>query len=159
MSELEKYQYFLLLQAGSPYGWGEENPEASDCSGGVCMSLAAATGRLIRTTADELYRKFFVIRNPGQKTIQAAFWVTQAGRNHGGTMVAPGTAVHIAGVVGQDSVLSAEEPVAVVRSVNSLKLANCVMEVRGLETGTLERYADKATYGIDAKFWKYFTKE
>jgi hypothetical protein len=51
MSEQDKFIYFLLLQFGSPYGWGKENPESSDCSGAVCLALYAATGLLIRTTA------------------------------------------------------------------------------------------------------------
>jgi murein DD-endopeptidase len=156
MNTVQKYQFFLALQAGSPYGWGEENPEASDCSGGVCLALAAATGRLIRTTADELYKKFFTIGSPGAKTIQAVFWITQIARNHGGTPVQPGTAVHVAGAVGPDAVLSAEEPVAVIRSAGSLRLANCRSETRGLDMGAFEKYADKITYGIDKIFWKYF---
>jgi murein DD-endopeptidase len=46
MSEQDKFIYFLLLQFGSPYGWGKENPEASDCSGTVCLALYTATGPL-----------------------------------------------------------------------------------------------------------------
>jgi murein DD-endopeptidase len=156
MSEFARFRYFLMLQTGSPYGWGEENPESSDCSGGVCMAITAATGKLIRTTADELYRKFFIMENPRPETIQAAFWITQITKNHGGTMVKPGTAVHIAGFVGPGAVLSAEEPVSVIRSLDSLSLANCAVEVRGLERGALDR---APSYGIDSQFWQYFTKE
>jgi murein DD-endopeptidase len=155
MTPLQKYQYFLLLQYGSPYGWGEENPESSDCSGGVCLALAAATGRLIRTTADGLYKKFFVASNPDAGMIQAVFWITQVEKNHGGTIVSPGTAVHVAGVVGRDAVLSAEDPVAVVRSPGSLRLGGCRMETRGLETGTL---GNATAHGVDAKFWQYFSE-
>ena len=32
MSEADRFIYFLLLQFGSPYGWGKENPVGSDCS-------------------------------------------------------------------------------------------------------------------------------
>jgi murein DD-endopeptidase len=156
MTPLQKYQYFLLLQYGSPYGWGEENPEASDCSGGVCLALAAATGRLIRPTAEELSRKDFVIGNPHATLIQADFWITQVAKNHGGTIVSPGTAVHIAGVVGRDAVLSAEDPVAVIRSADSLRLANCLTQTRGLDMEAFDRYTGQITYGIDKSFWKYF---
>jgi len=46
LNEVDKFIYFLLLQFGSPYGWGKENPDTSDCSGAVCMALFAATGLL-----------------------------------------------------------------------------------------------------------------
>ena len=59
MNEHDKFVYFLLLQFGSPYGWGSENPITSDCSGAVCMALYAATGLLIRTTADDLLKRIF----------------------------------------------------------------------------------------------------
>jgi murein DD-endopeptidase len=64
MTEQDRFVYFLLLQYGSPYGWGKENPEASDCSGAICLALYAATGLLIRTTADDLYRRVFTKLNP-----------------------------------------------------------------------------------------------
>lgn len=39
MKETDRFIYFLLLQYGSPYQWGKENPEGSDCSGAVCLAL------------------------------------------------------------------------------------------------------------------------
>jgi murein DD-endopeptidase len=75
MTEQDKFIYFLLLQFGSPYSWGKENPEGSDCSGAVCLALYAATGLLIRTTADDLYRRVFTKANPSPGSIQAAFFI------------------------------------------------------------------------------------
>jgi murein DD-endopeptidase len=73
MTEPEKFAYFLLLQYGSPYQRGKENLEESDCSGAVCMALYAATGLLIRTTADDLYRRVFTVHHPGRGIIRTAF--------------------------------------------------------------------------------------
>jgi murein DD-endopeptidase len=73
MSEHDKFVYFLLLQFGSPYGWGKESPAASDCSGAVCMALFAATGLLIRTTADDLLKRVFTKVNPRQGDIRAVY--------------------------------------------------------------------------------------
>jgi murein DD-endopeptidase len=75
MSELDKFIYFLLLQFGSPYSWGKETPEGSDCSGAVCLALYAATGLLIRTTADDLYRRVFAKANPRPSDIRAVFYL------------------------------------------------------------------------------------
>lgn len=97
MNESDKFIYFLLLQFGSPYGWGNETPERSDCSGAVCMALFAATGLLIRTTADDLFRRVFTKPNPRQSDIRAVFYITREARQHGDRTVAAGTATHIAG--------------------------------------------------------------
>jgi len=157
MTELQKYQYFLMLQYNSPYGWGEENPESSDCSGGVCLALTAATGILIRTTADELFKKYFTKDTPSQSTIRAAFWITMVEKNHGGSIVPPGTAVHIAGIVGNGACLSAEDNGSVVRSIDSLSLPECRVLIRGLDRDKLR--SGLVTYGIDANFWRYFKNE
>ncbi|MDR0448336.1 MAG: C40 family peptidase [Treponema sp.] len=74
MTEHDKFVYFLLLQFGSPYGWGKENPEASDCSGAVCMALFAATGLLVRTSADDLMRRVFTKTSTRQGDIRAVFY-------------------------------------------------------------------------------------
>ena len=83
MNEHDKFVYFLLLQFGSPYGWGSENPVTSDCSGAVCMALFAATGHLIRTTADDLLKRVFTKVNPRQGDIRAVFYVTKKDQRHG----------------------------------------------------------------------------
>ncbi|MDR1315253.1 MAG: peptidoglycan endopeptidase [Spirochaetales bacterium] len=158
MTEPERYQYFLLLQAGSPYGWGKENPESSDCSGAVCMALAAATGFFIRTTADELFRKIYTVKNPPAGTIQAAFWITPDSRQHGGRAVPAGTATHVAGIVGRgNAVLSPEEPKALVSTVPAVPAAGRIVEIRGLDRAALEQAA-KDNYSFDPEFWKYFQK-
>jgi murein DD-endopeptidase len=157
MSELQKYQYFLGLQYGSPYGWGEENPEASDCSGAVCMALYAATGKLIRTTADDLYRRVFTIKSPSPGDIQAAFWITQKAGSHGDREVDTGTATHIAGVVGREVVLSSEEPYAVFSTVTAVPAGGRRVEIRGLDRAAFFRLADTGTvYGLDRRFYEYF---
>ena len=112
MSELNKFIYFLLLQFGSPYGWGKENPVASDCSGAVCLALFAATGHLIRTTADDLFKRVFTKVNPRRDEIQAVFYVTQKNQKHGDRLVAAGTATHIAGFVEDGIILNSQEPYA-----------------------------------------------
>src|SRR5215470_1667706 len=77
MNELEKFVFFLMKLFGSPYGWGKENPVTSDCSGSVCMALFAATGLLIRTTADDLFRRVFTEVNPKSNQIRAVFYITK----------------------------------------------------------------------------------
>jgi len=83
MNEGEKFIFFLLMQFGSPYGWGNESPEKSDCSGAVCMALYAATGFLIRTTADDLFKRVFTKNNPREGDIRAVFYVTKKTQNMG----------------------------------------------------------------------------
>ena len=91
MNELEKFIYFLLKQFGSPYGWGKENPDTSDCSGAVCMSLFAATGLLIRTTADDLYKRVFTVINPRANQIRVIFCISKKNVQHGDRTVPAGT--------------------------------------------------------------------
>ena len=83
MSEADRFAYFLLLQFGSPYGWGNENPERSDCSGAVCMALFAATGFLLRTTEDDLLKRVFTKINPRAGDIRAVFYITKKSQKHG----------------------------------------------------------------------------
>jgi len=161
MNEADRFAYFLLLQYGSPYGWGNENPEASDCSGAVCMSLFAATGLLIRTTADDLMRRAFTRTNPGANEIRAVFYVTQNDRPHGDRTARAGTATHIAGFVGEGVVLNSERPLARVRRVSDVSgwyLRNGHDEVvRGLDRAALERLAKAGNvFGLDPEFAKYF---
>jgi murein DD-endopeptidase len=158
MTEEERYQYFLLLQAGSPYGWGRENPKTSDCSGAVCMALAAATGLFIRVTADELFKKIYTVKNPPAGTIRAAFWIAPDSRQHGGRLVSAGAATHVAGIVGRgDVVLSSEEPKALVSTVSAVPAAGRSVEIRGLDRVALERTA-KDNHSFDSNFWEYFQK-
>jgi murein DD-endopeptidase len=121
MSEADKFIYFLLFQFGSPYGWGKENPESSDCSGAVCLALYAATGLLIRTTADDLYRRVFTKVNPKPSDIRAVFYLTKKDKKHGDGYAVSGTATHVAGILEDGIILNSQEPYAKVR-----RLTGCV---------------------------------
>ncbi|GHU82715.1 hypothetical protein FACS189468_7210 [Spirochaetia bacterium] len=161
MSEAEKFVYFLLLQFGSPYGWGKENPETSDCSGAVCLALYAATGLLIRTTADDLYRRVFTVKNPDRTMIRAAFFVTNRDKVHGDGFVKAGTATHAAGLLDDGVILNSQDPGARVRNLADIKAwyekNNATMAIRGLDKGALERIAKGGNaYGIDPEFRRYF---
>jgi murein DD-endopeptidase len=151
MTEPEKFMYFLLLQYGSPYQWGKENPEGADCSGAVCMALYAATGLLIRTTADDLFRRVFTVKNPDRSMIRAAFFV------EGKT----GKAVHTAGLVDDGVVLNSQEPGARVRTLTDMAAwfwdRGSSMAVRGLDREALAGLAGPDnTYGLDGEFSNYF---
>jgi murein DD-endopeptidase len=162
MSELDKFIYFLLLQFGSPYGWGKENPETSDCSGAVCMALFAATGFLIRTTANDLFKRVFTKINPKPTDIRAVFYVTKKDKKHGDTYVCAGSATHIAGFIDDGIILNSQEPYAKVRridEVSSWYIRNDhEVYVRGLDHEALARLAKegKTVYDLDIEFKKYF---
>ena len=162
MSEHDKYVYFLLLQFGSHYGWGAENPIASDCSGAVCMALYAATGLLIRTTADDLLKRVFTKANPRGGDIRAIFYVTRKDKKHGDRWVAAGTATHIAGILEDGIILNSQEPYAKVRNImevsNWFQRQDHDVLVRGLDRAALERLAreGKTVFGLDAEFRRFF---
>jgi len=162
MNETDKFIYFLLLQFGSPYGWGNENPVKSDCSGAVCMALFAATGLLIRTTADDLLKRVFTKVNPRSGDIRAVFYVTRKDRKHGDRTVAAGTATHIAGFVDDGVILNSQTPYARVRNItevsNWYQREGFDVFVRGLDRGALERLAKegKTVYGLDPEFRQFF---
>jgi len=162
MNEADKFIYFLLLQFGSPYGWGNENPERSDCSGAVCMALFAATGFLIRTTADDLFKRVFTRTNPRQGDIRAVFYVTRKTAKHGDRTVPAGTATHIAGFVDDGVILNSQQPHARVRRINEVsdwyQRNGFDVHIRGLDRDVLARLAreGRARYGLDAEFQRYF---
>ena len=165
MNEADRFAYFLLLQFGSPYGWGNENPERSDCSGAVCMALYAATGLLIRTTADDLLRRVFTGANPRAGQIRAVFYTTKKDRKHGDRTVAAGTATHVAGIIEDGIILNSQEPYAKVRRVSDVSewyLRNGYeVCVRGLDRAALARLAKegKTVYGLDDEFFHYFERK
>jgi murein DD-endopeptidase len=149
MTEQEKFIYFLLLQYGSPYGWGHENPETSDCSGAVCMALYAATGHLIRTTADDLYKRVFTIQKPKAGTIRAAFFIKN------------GIATHVAGLVDDEAILNSQDDGGRVRSLDRISAwfwnKGHSTAVRGLDREALVKLSrEKARYGLDPEMSKYF---
>ncbi|GHV96503.1 hypothetical protein AGMMS50293_28230 [Spirochaetia bacterium] len=162
MSELDRFIYFLLLQFGSPYSWGKENPEGSDCSGAVCLALYAATGLLIRTTADGLLKQVFTKVNPRASDIRAVFYITKKDKKHGDGNAVPGTATHVAGILEDGVILNSQEPYAKVRRITEVsdwfqKQGHEVV-VRGLDREALVRLAKdgKTAYGLDAEFSRYF---
>jgi murein DD-endopeptidase len=167
MTEQDKFIYFLLLQFGSPYSWGKENPEGSDCSGAVCLALYAATGLLIRTTADDLYRRVFTKINPRPSDIRAVFYLTKKDKRHGdrydpsGRLAAAGTAVHVAGVLEDGIILNSQEPYAKVRRITDVsdwfQRNGHEVAVRGLDREALAKLAveGKTRYGRDPEFSRY----
>ncbi|GHV13784.1 hypothetical protein FACS189491_09210 [Spirochaetia bacterium] len=161
MTETEKFVYFLLLQYNSPYGWGKENPEASDCSGAVCLALYAATGLLIRTTADDLFKRVFTVRNPGGKAIRAAFFITGKDKAHVDRIAQAGTATHVSGLVDDGVILNSVEPGARVQALAEFsewfKARGVSTEVRGLDRNALARMAKDGNtrYGIDPELSSY----
>jgi murein DD-endopeptidase len=162
MSEHDKFVYFLLLQFGSPYGWGKENPVSSDCSGAVCMALFAATGLLIRTTADDLLKRVFTKINPRNGDIRAVFYVTKKDKKHGDTYVSAGTATHIAGFIDDGIILNSQEPYARVKHItevsNWFQREGHEVYVRGLDREALARLAKekKTVYDLDKEFKDFF---
>jgi murein DD-endopeptidase len=162
MSETDKFIYFLLLQFGSPYGWGKENPESSDCSGAVCLALFAATGLLIRTTADDLYKRVFTKVNPRSADMRAVFYITKNDKKHGDGYAASGTATHVAGILEDGVILNSQEPYAKVRRITDVsdwfQKSGHEVAVRGLDRAALERLArdGKTRYGLDSELAKYF---
>jgi murein DD-endopeptidase len=141
--------------------WGRENPEGSDCSGAACLALCAATGLLIRTNADDLFRRVFTVKNPGAGEIRAAFFITQKERPHGDRTAKPGTAVHVAGLVDEGVILNSQEPGARVRSLAEISAwfgkQNCETIIRGLDKKALEQLSAAGNrYGLDAEIFRYF---
>ena len=164
MNETDRFIYFLCKQFGNPYGWGKENPVTSDCSGAICMSLYAATGLLIRTTADDLYKRVFTKVNPRKEDIRAVFFITKKDGRHGDRMVAAGTATHVAGFLDDGIILNSQEPYARVRRVSDVsdlyQRNGFEVAVRGLNREAFEKLAveGKTVYDLDTEFWKYFDK-
>jgi murein DD-endopeptidase len=167
MTEQDKFIYFLLLQFGSPYSWGKENPEGSDCSGAVCTALYAATGLLIRTTADDLYWRVFTKTNPRPGDIRAVFYLTKKDKRHGDRVAAPGTVVHVAGILEDGIILNSQEPYAKVRRITDVsdwfQRNGHEAAVRGLDREALAKLASdfqsvegKTRHGLDSEFSQYF---
>ena len=162
MGELERFIYFLLKQFGSLYGWGKENPDASDCSGAVCMALFAATGLLIRTTVDDLYRRVFTVIHPKANQIRAVFCIAKKNVQHWDRTVAAGTVTHIAGIIEDGIVFNSQEPYARVRRITDVsdwyQRNGYEIAIRGLNREALERLAreGKTVYDLDPEFHRYF---
>ena len=126
------------------------------------MALFAATGLLIRTTADDLLKRVFTKINPRQGDIRAVFFVTKKNQKHGDRTVAAGTATHVAGFVDDGVILNSQEPYAKVRRINEVsdwyQRNGFEVYVRGLDREALARLAGerKTVYDLDADFKQFF---
>jgi murein DD-endopeptidase len=126
------------------------------------MALYAATGLLIRTTADDLLKRVFTMTNPRQGDIRAVFYVTKKDKKHGSGYAAAGTATHVAGFIDDGVILNSQEPYARVRQIYEVsdryqKEGHEVL-IRGLNREALARLAGegKTLYGLDGEFNRYF---
>ena len=156
MCERERFAYFLALQYGCEAGGGADGAEQ------VAVALCAATGLVVRSSADGLMKEVFTERNPGEGSIQAAFFVTRKDRCEAKRIARKGTATHVAGVVGRGVVVSFERPRAAFRTLDELwtlcELWDYSLSVRGLDMGALARRAE-ATGGlgeVEARLAEYF---
>jgi murein DD-endopeptidase len=126
------------------------------------MALYAATGLLIRTTADDLYRRVFTKVNPRPGDVRAAFFIADSDRKHGDREVTARTAIHVAGMVEGNVIVNSQEGGARVRSLDELSRwfwkDGCTTAVRGLNREALARVAGegKTRYGLDGEFAIYF---
>ena len=165
MNETDRFIYFLCKQFGSTYGWGKETPVTSDCSGAICMALYAATGLLIRTTADDLYKRVFTAVNPRAADIRAVFYITKKDQRHGDRMVAAGTATHVAGFLDDGIILNSQEPYARIRRITEVsdwyQRNGHEVAVRGLNRSALAKIAAEkiSVYDLDPEFGNFFTNE
>lgn len=93
MSSSGVYRCLLKEFIGTPYEWGGSGLRGCDCSGSVCAALSYATGKFIRVTADDLYRRVFTKAVPEDENMRdsicAAFFLDETGK-----------AVHVAGYCG-----------------------------------------------------------
>jgi murein DD-endopeptidase len=161
MNAADRYRYILTLLAGVPYGWGKENPEEADCSGSVQFALMAAYGFKIRVTADELLRRVFTVRTPPKESARAVFFVTSCATVHGGRVVSKGTAVHVAGFVGERVVLNASPPEARLEPLQDVMkrygARGLSCEIRGLNRDRARRISERGEdcWGMDKELAPY----
>ena len=126
------------------------------------MALYAATGLLIRTTADDLYKRVFTVMNPRSNQIRAVFFITKKNQKHGDRAAVAGTAIHIAGIVEDGVIFNSQEPYAKVRKFTDVsdwyQRNGHEVAIRGLNREALEKLAreGKTVYDLDPEFWKYF---
>jgi murein DD-endopeptidase len=136
----------------------------------VCLALYAATGLLIRTTADDLYRRVFTKVNPRSGDIRAVFYLTKHG-------VTAGTAVHVAGILEDGIILNSQEPAnqrfdakvrritdvsewfqrngheAIIRGLDREALAKQSVDFQSIDLRSIE---GKTRYGLDSELSGYF---
>lgn len=94
-----KYRLYALTYAESPYGWGQENLGATDCSGLLCGPLLFM-GFNIRITADGLMRKLYTeeMEVYDKDKVQAIFFINKLGvAHHCGIVMSDNTIMHASG--------------------------------------------------------------
>ena len=110
----QKFEMLAVDFDNLVYAKGKETPLVEgDCSGAFCGPIYLM-GYDIRTTADNLYRYLFIDKVTdflSRTDIMAVFYITKVEREHFGRMVPPGTATHIAPVVGHYVVINAFNPI------------------------------------------------
>jgi murein DD-endopeptidase len=123
------------------------------------MALFAATGFLIRTTADDLYKRVFVRRNPRAGDIRAVFFITKKDLRHVDKVAAAGTATHMAGILDDGIILNPQEPCAKIRRLPDVsdwyRRNGYEVDTRGLDRDALAGEG-KTVHGLDSEFGKYF---
>jgi murein DD-endopeptidase len=126
------------------------------------MALFAATGLLIRTTADGLLKQVFTKVNPKPNEIRAVFYITKNDKKHGERYAAAGTATHVAGILEDGIILNSQEPYAKIRRITDVsdwyQRNGHEVLVRGLDREALARLAKegKTRFGLDREFSLYF---
>jgi murein DD-endopeptidase len=117
---------------------------------------------LIRTTADDLYKRVFTRVNPRAGDIRAVFYITKKDQRHVDRMVAAGTATHVAGILDDGIILNSQEPYAKIRRISDVsdwyQRNGYEVAVRGLNREALERLAmeGKTVFDLDPEFSRYF---
>jgi murein DD-endopeptidase len=125
---------------------------------------------LIRTTADDLYRRVFTGINPRPADIRAVFYLVKKDKRHGDRPAAAGTAVHVAGILEDGIILNSQEPSnqrfgAKVRRITDVsdwfRRNGHEAAVRGLDREALAKLAaeGKTRHGLDREFSGYFELE
>jgi murein DD-endopeptidase len=118
----------------------------------VCLALFAATGLLIRVTADDLYHRVFTVKNPDRNMIRAAFFIDSKS----------GKATHTAGILDNGIILNSQEGGARVRMLEEIAVGfwneGTSTAVRGLDHKALIVLAEKGQnrFGLDPELAKYF---
>jgi murein DD-endopeptidase len=100
--------------------------------------------------------------NPRPGDIRAVFYLTKKDKRHGDRAAAPGTAVHVAGILEDGVILNSQEPYAKVRRIADVsdwfQKSGHEVAVRGLDREALAKLAadGKTRYGLDSEFNRYF---
>lgn len=98
VKQASKYRLYALTYAESPYGWGQENLGATDCSGLLCGPLLFM-GFNIRINADGLMRKLFTNEITSEEnTVDVIFFIDRVGTaGHCGIFMADSVIMHASG--------------------------------------------------------------